>query len=524
MYITIEQIALELARNANIQTHNTDRLQTVISQIKMLPLDYDPNLSLTNNETLYLCEYWQLKQFSPHMDMPPFLCVIENNVSPNELFFNNRICLVAYGSRLLDIMLALINAMYDFGCKSSLITEISRSFLLCQNLEELIDEGYRALKNPLIITNRDQKIICYTSPDLVSSPIYRDIIKTEYLPVGHPIIESMTPSWNSVDLPFLTKGKADLFPIICKPLIQGRTRVGYFHLLQTNQEFGEDDLNICELLGNLLTPAIWDKDKLRPKSNEQITERFLRDVLDNLLGDDESAQSKMRSLGIHFKKYIYALVVNIQENPLGHRILFSELCTIIRNSLPGAHSFLYKNSVFTVLEAEEEILDWDSFLAPLSKQLIDYNLILGISNASDSVLTLRSLGFQCLESIQLGEKMHPEKHIYYYKDYAIYYMMELCLKNDELSTLCSPELLRLMKHCKDDNNTLLETLKVYLECSRSKTETAKKLYVHVNTVKYRISQIQEILQLDLSDDPTAFQLSLSLKMIEYAKHMPLHAT
>ena len=115
--------------------------------------------------------------------------------------------------------------------------------------------------------------------------------------------------------------------------------------------------------------------------------------------------------------------------------------------------------------------------------------------------------------------MHPENHIHLYKEYAIYYMMELCLKNDELSTLCSPELLRLFKHCKKEDSTLLETLKVYLDCSRSKTETAKKLFVHVNTVKYRIAQIQDILQLNLSDDPTAFQLSLSLKMIEYAEKM-----
>jgi hypothetical protein len=519
MYIPIEDLAKELARNANIQTYNIENAQKIITQIKMLPTDYDPDVSVIDNETIYLCEYWQLKQFNPHTPMPPFICVIENNVSPNSLFFTNRVCIVVYGSRLLDTLLSLVNSVYDFGCKSSLITELSRSFLLCTSIEEMIEEGYRALKNPLVITNRDQRIIYYTNPDEVSSPIYRDMIKTEYMPVGHPIIETMTPSWNAIDLPFLTKGKQDLFPIICKPLILGRTTVGYFHLLQINHEFNEEDFNICELLGNLITPAIWDKDKLRPKSNEQIMERFLRDVLDNLLGDNESALAKMRSLGIHFKQYIYALVINLRENPFGHRILFSDLCIMIRNTLPGAHSFLYKNSVFTVLETDEEITDWSNFLASLTKQLKDYDLILGISNAAESILKLRSIGFQCREAIQLGEHMHPETNIHLYKDYAIFYMMGLCLKNDKLSALCSPELLRLFKHCKDDDATLIETLKVYLECSRSKTETAKKLFVHVNTVKYRISQIQDILQLNLSDDPTAFQLSLSMKMIEYAEKM-----
>ncbi len=522
MYIPIEALAAELARNANIQTYHIENAQRIITQIRMLPTDYDPNLSVMDEETIYLCEYWQLKQFSPHADMPPFICVVENNVSPNSLFFSNRTCIVVYGSRLLDILLALVNSVYDFGCKSSLITEISRSFLLCSSIEELIEEGYRALKNPLIITNRDQRIIYYTNPDQVSSPIYRDIIKTEYVPVGHPIMESLAPSWNAIDLPFLTKGKQDLFPIICKPLLLGRTTVGYFHLLQVNHDFSENDYNICELLGNLITPAIWDKDKVRPKSNEQITERFLRDILDNLLGDDEAALARMRSLGIHFKNYVYALVINLRENPFSHRILFSDLCIRIRNTLPGSHCFLYKNSVFTVLETEKEITDWETFLSPLTRSLTEYDLILGISNAAESILQLRSLGFQCLQALQLGEGMHPENHIHLYKDYAIYYMMELCLKNDELSTLCSPELLRLFKHCKKEDSTLLETLKVYLDCSRSKTETAKKLFVHVNTVKYRIAQIQDILQLNLSDDPTAFQLSLSLKMIEYAEKMAGH--
>ena len=94
-------------------------------------------------------------------------------------------------------------------------------------------------------------------------------------------------------------------------------------------------------------------------------------------------------------------------------------------------------------------------------------------------------------------------------------MMELCLKNESLSSLCPPELHKLIAYGQENGSELLDTLRIYLRCGRSKAETAKKLFVHVNTVKYRIAQIQEITNLDLSDDETALSLLLAFKMIEY---------
>lgn len=62
---------------------------------------------------------------------------------------------------------------------------------------------------------------------------------------------------------------------------------------------------------------------------------------------------------------------------------------------------------------------------------------------------------------------------------------------------------------------LLDTLRAYLSCDRSKSGAAEQLSVHVNTVKYRIAQIQELTGLDLKDDETALQLMLSFKLMEY---------
>ena len=81
--------------------------------------------------------------------------------------------------------------------------------------------------------------------------------------------------------------------------------------------------------------------------------------------------------------------------------------------------------------------------------------------------------------------------------------------------LCPPELIRLIMYCRENGDELLETLKVFLHSGRSKTETAKKMYVHVNTIKYRISQIQNITGVDFGNDDTALNFIFAIKLFEY---------
>ena len=80
-----------------------------------------------------------------------------------------------------------------------------------------------------------------------------------------------------------------------------------------------------------------------------------------------------------------------------------------------------------------------------------------------------------------------------------------------LTEVCEAAIARI-RHPEAD---LLDTLRAYLSCDRSKSGAAEQLSVHVNTVKYRIAQIQELTGLDLKDDETALQLMLSFKLMEY---------
>ena len=80
--------------------------------------------------------------------------------------------------------------------------------------------------------------------------------------------------------------------------------------------------------------------------------------------------------------------------------------------------------------------------------------------------------------------------------------------------MLSPELIQLCRNDKENNTKLFETLQCYFSCGLDATRTAKRMFVHKNTVRYRIQQCQEILNLDLNDGDAVFACMLAMKALK----------
>ena len=64
----------------------------------------------------------------------------------------------------------------------------------------------------------------------------------------------------------------------------------------------------------------------------------------------------------------------------------------------------------------------------------------------------------------------------------------------------------------DSQSDLLSTLRAYLDCGRSLEATSKQLFVHANTVRYRLKRIQEIIIDNPTDPRSAFMLQIALAL------------
>ncbi|AIC93151.1 helix-turn-helix domain-containing protein [Shouchella lehensis] len=93
------------------------------------------------------------------------------------------------------------------------------------------------------------------------------------------------------------------------------------------------------------------------------------------------------------------------------------------------------------------------------------------------------------------------------------YRLFLNMNEEELIDYVFDKLGILMTH--DPSSELLNTLFVYMEQGQRLKETALALYVHVNTVKYRLKKIYELLGIKGFTVEEAFNIHLALKIANY---------
>ena len=74
---------------------------------------------------------------------------------------------------------------------------------------------------------------------------------------------------------------------------------------------------------------------------------------------------------------------------------------------------------------------------------------------------------------------------------------------------------KLIDYDKSGNTELTKTLNTYLKCSGNGTETAEKLFIHRNTLHYRIEKIEQITGYDLNSYEMISNLVMAFKIKKY---------
>ena len=68
----------------------------------------------------------------------------------------------------------------------------------------------------------------------------------------------------------------------------------------------------------------------------------------------------------------------------------------------------------------------------------------------------------------------------------------------------------LVAYDRERNSDLVRTLKVFFECSENASEAADRLFLHRNSVPYRLERVRELTGLDYRDNLDRLALRLGL--------------
>ena len=165
----------------------------------------------------------------------------------------------------------------------------------------------------------------------------------------------------------------------------------------------------------------------------------------------------------------------------------------------------YDNSVKTLRSMFKDILD------KLRENIGSNGYTVGIGAESGEIMNVRKSYFESLKAIEIGKYIFREKNVIAFQDLGPFGLLRLenLRKKDFGNNFDQLKPIFDLENGKE----LIETLGVFLECESNYNEASKKLFLHTNTVRYRIAKIQEACDIDLGDPMERLKTEITLKFL-----------
>jgi purine catabolism regulator len=115
-------------------------------------------------------------------------------------------------------------------------------------------------------------------------------------------------------------------------------------------------------------------------------------------------------------------------------------------------------------------------------------------------------------ALTVARKIAPHRPVVWYNDVALYVFLDRIAEETETRRWFENNLGPLVEYDKNKGTELVKTLETYFDVNQMQQEAAYELGIHVNTLKYRLRRIEEILGTDpfLGDRQLSLYLATKL--------------
>lgn len=241
------------------------------------------------------------------------------------------------------------------------------------------------------------------------------------------------------------------------------------------------------------------------------SERIKRQIIEAGYSEETEYVAVTIQLLLKQKEKLYQIVQKLNyriQNELGR-----DNQHILQSYENGLYTYIMpywlRNKKKPIHEVMKEIME--QFVCNKNEAIMN----IGIGN---SITAIEDIGRSCYQAYYAIEMLGICKRINEVRSYADMgvYRIFFQYKNDRaLIDMYNCILGELEEQDKLNNSDLVETLECYLACNCNLSKTADQLFVHRNTMKYRIKKIKEILVVDFSDPNACFTLQFAFKIKKY---------
>lgn len=397
--------------------------------------------------------------------------------------------------------------------------------LTLTNINDITDMVSTYLKKPVVIENDQFSLLAYSSYYIDHfDQANQQTIFTKHWPI--PILEKfmdegIVDQLKTIPHPFRVKQikEIGLNQRVVVSAIYREQVFGYIWVQET-ETMTDSDLKFLHEVSHHIGKLLYQKNQISLRENEEKNE-FYKKIIGEAFQTENQIKWEAANHSILIPEPFLVNIFTISQND---EELFEEVTETVRlfaNALNHlSHVFTEQLKIVVIIGSNTKGLSRllesaEELTSTVLSQFNGRKVYAGIGNEYSSILQLKKSYLEALEVINAAKFIGtPDKLPFIYSKLGIFRYLETISKHHGVTGYINKNIQILQKKDQESQTKLLQTLEIYLLNNCRIKPTAEQLFIHTNTLKYRINQIADLTSIDFDDFHARIQLYIDLQLIK----------
>lgn len=432
--------------------------------------------------------------------------------------FSRDICIIyAYCER--DRLFNLVSECFSMYAER--FEQIYEAIAAGDSMETILEKCYPMLQNPFFIDDSSYRTLARLR-DYPASDFKDD----EYIFMqrhGHhspEYIYAMLSSSVAVESSAISpRPVVHKFDFLSHRTLYSTIKVnseiaGFFSCLEVETPFTGGVVDLFESLTGLMALALGRESGLPLSLQQGLHNDLYLGVLSGSITDPDLADTAFAQLDLKPGAWFVlraATNVPLADNPF---LLPRIVELLISNLEKGSFAVTDGPDIILVMKGDPAAEQTDRLVQLIRFYLREYEVTIGVSLGFADPRQMSLYHAQALAAVRLGPRLSGGEGVYSYGHVVEYDILDRLGGAGKREAICHPAVRLLYGHDREKGTKFLLTLKAYIQCLGDTARAAEMLFLHRNSLYYRLNQIENLTGLDLSDGILLAHIMTSIRVYE----------